>query len=632
MRNSAIFLAILLIVAFLAPEGHCQRDRRRGGPAVRDISVLGTEHFSEKDVRKVMRTKESGYFSTKRLRMTTLESDILSIVAFYRRNGFLRASAEVEEIEYDEARNNVWITIRVNEGSQTTVRIIDFEGYSVMSPDKLKKAVGMKAGDPLNQDAIAQDEYNIYTLYADAGYIYAAVSTRLAFGEGKVDLTYMIEEGDPAHIGRIRVSGNRRVGEPHISREITTEPGDLFSRKNVLDSQQHLYDTGLFKDVGIDPTPATEDSGLVDLVVKVKERKMKEVNLGLGYGTLDEANVSVGWRHRNLFKAALLFNVDMVLGTRDFDKGLTRKRLDASLTDRWLFGTRLTGGLQIYGEETLEKYNKGNVVDGEYTLDRIGVDAGVTKDFTRTFRMTLAYKHEFVEIRNPSWNVEDEDTLRIQLGQEVNRSMSFLVERDTRVPFFNPRRGSVLRLTAGVAGGIFGGDNSFTKVTGTWSGYFLTYGNAVFAAGIRAGYTEPFGKSQETGVPVYEQFYVGGTSTLRGYPEQEFGPGNFVLTGNIELRIPMMWKITAVTFLDMGNAWESIDDVSGTDFEIGVPSEEYALRRNTDVKYTFGVGIGLMTPVGPARLDYGFRLKRAIYEDGSREPLGQFHVVIGNAF
>ncbi|MGD9141146.1 MAG: outer membrane protein assembly factor BamA [bacterium] len=632
MRNSAIFLAILLIVAFLAPEGHCQRDRRRGGPAVRDISVLGTEHFSEKDVRKVMRTKESGYFSTKRLRMTTLESDILSIVAFYRRNGFLRASAEVEEIEYDEARNNVWITIRVNEGSQTTVRIIDFEGYSVMSPDKLKKAVGMKAGDPLNQDAIAQDEYNIYTLYADAGYIYAAVSTRLAFGEGKVDLTYMIEEGDPAHIGRIRVSGNRRVGEPHIRREITTEPGDLFSRKNVLDSQQHLYDTGLFKDVGIDPTPATEDSGLVDLVVKVKERKMKEVNLGLGYGTLDEANVSVGWRHRNLFKAALLFNVDMVLGTRDFDKGLTRKRLDASLTDRWLFGTRLTGGLQIYGEETLEKYNKGNVVDGEYTLDRIGVDAGVTKDFTRTFRMTLAYKHEFVEIRNPSWNVEDEDTLRLQLGQEVNRSMSFLVERDTRVPFFNPRRGSVLRLTAGVAGGIFGGDNSFTKVTGTWSGYFLTYGNAVFAAGIRAGYTEPFGKSQETGVPVYEQFYVGGTSTLRGYPEQEFGPGNFVLTGNIELRIPMMWKITAVTFLDMGNAWESIDDVSGTDFEIGVPSEEYALRRNTDVKYTFGVGIGLMTPVGPARLDYGFRLKRAIYEDGSREPLGQFHVVIGNAF
>ena len=389
MRDCAIFLAILLIVAFLAPEGHCQRDRRRGGPAVRGITVLGTEHFSEEDVRKVMRTKKSGYFTTKRLRMTTLESDILSIVAFYRRNGFLRAQAEVEEIRYDEPKNNVWITINVREGEQTTVRGVGFEGHAVMNLQTLKKTVITEAGDPLNEDRIAQDEYNIYSLYADAGYIYASISTRLAFGEGKVDLTYLIDEGEPAYIGKIRVSGNRRVGEPIIRREVDAKPGDLFSRKTVLESQQDLYDTGLFKDVGIDPSPAGADSGLVDLVVKVKERKMKEVNAGLGYGTLDEARVSLGWRHRNLFKAALLFNVNLVLGTKDFDKGLTRKRIDASLTDRWLLGTRLTGGLRGYAQETLERYNSGSIVDGEYTLDRVGIDFGITKDFTRTFRLSL---------------------------------------------------------------------------------------------------------------------------------------------------------------------------------------------------------------------------------------------------
>lgn len=632
MRNSAIFLAILLIVAFYAPEGHCQRDRRRGGPAVRGITVLGTDHFSQKDVKNIMRTKKSGYFRTKRLRTTTLESDILSIVAFYRRNGFLRASAEVEDIRYDEPRSNVWITIRVEEGEQTNVRSVSFEGYDVMSLPALSKVVGTRPGDPLNENAIARDEYSIYTLYADAGYIYAAISTRLAFGDGKVDLTYMVDEGPSAYIGRISVSGNRRVGEPIIRREVETEPGELFSRKKVLDSQQDLYDTGLFKDVGIDPTPAAGDSGLVDLVVKVKERKMKEVNVGLGYGTLDEARVSLGWRHRNLFKAALLFNTNLVLGSRDFDKGLTRKRLDASLTDRWLFGTRLTGGLRGYAQETLERYNQGNIIEGEYTLDRFGIDVGVTKDFTRTFRMSLAYTHEFVEIRNPTWNVDDEETLRVQLGQEVNRSMTFLVERDTRIPFFNPGRGGVLRFTTEVAGGLFGGDNSFVKLTGSWSHYFLTFADAVIAVSVRSGFAEPFGESVEKGVPVYEQFYIGGTATLRGYPEQEFGPGNFVLTGNVEIRIPMMWKITAVTFLDMGNAWDSIDDVSWKDFELGVPSDEYAFRRDTDVKYAFGIGLGIMTPVGPARIDYGVRLKRASYPDGSTEPLGQFHVVIGHPF
>jgi outer membrane protein insertion porin family len=599
---------------------------------VREITVLGTDYFSQDDIKDVMRTKQSGYFRTKHLRMTTLESDILSIVAFYRRHGFLKATAEVEEIRYDDTGNNAWITIRVNEGVQTTVRSVDLDGYERISLQKLRRVVTTKPGDPFNEDAIAQDEYNIYTLYADAGYIYATVSTRLSFSGAVVDLTYLINEGEPAHIGRISVSGNRRVGEPIIRREVEAHKGDMFSRKQVLESQQNLYDTGLFKDVGIDPTPETGDSGLVDLVVKVKERKMKEVNVGLGYGTQDEARVSLGWSHRNLFKAALLFNTNLILGTRDFDKGLTRKRLDASLTDRWLLGTKLTGGLSVYGQETLERYNSSNVTDGEYTLDRVGINLGITKDFTRTFRLTLAYSHEFVEVRNPTWNVDNEETLRVQLGQEVNRSMSFLLERDTRVPFFNPARGSVIRLSTAVAGGLFGGDNSFLKIGGSWSHYFVVFDDAIIALSLRSGYVEPYGKSLGKGVPLYEKYYVGGTATLRGYPDQEFGPGDFVLTGNVEIRVPVFWKIVAVTFLDMGNVWDSIEEVRWKDFEISVPSEEYARRRDTDVKYSIGLGLGIMTPVGPARVDYGARLKRATYPDGSREPHGQFHVVIGHPF
>jgi outer membrane protein insertion porin family len=629
MRSYALFLAILLSVALVAPEGYCQRDRRPGGPAVRGITVLGTAHFTEKQIKQVMRTKQSGYFRTKHLRMSTLESDILSIVAFYRKHGFLKAQAEVEDLRYDEQRSNVWITIRVEEGEQTIVRYVGFEGYEVMGLDTIKKKVQMKAGDPLNEDAIAEDEYSIYTLYADAGYIFASVSTRIEPQDGDVGITYLIREGEPAHIGQIRVSGNRRVGEPIIMREVDIRPGERFSRKKVLESQQDLYDTGLFKDVGIDPTPAEEDSNQVNLIVKVKERKMKEIDAGLGYGTLDEARVSLGWRHRNLFKAALLFDVSLVLGSRDFDEGLTRKRLDASLTDRWLFGTKLVGGLGVFGQETLEEYSDENVADGQYTLDRIGIDVGVTKEFTRTFRLYLGYTHEFVQVRNPSWTVADEDTLRIQLGEEVNRSMTFLVERDTRVPFFNPRKGSVTRFTTELAGGLFGGDNSFLKLTASWSHYIRTLGDAVFALHVRTGYAEPYGSSSDKGVPEYERFHVGGTATLRGYDENAFGPGDFVLTASMELRVPIVWKIVAATFFDMGNVWDSIEDVRWKDFAIGVPSDEYYLRRETDVKYSFGIGLGLMTPVGPARADYAVRLKRAQAPDGSIEPLGQVHVVIG---
>jgi outer membrane translocation and assembly module TamA len=63
-----------------------------------------------------------------------------------------------------------------------------------------------------------------------------------------------------------------------------------------------------------------------------------------------------------------------------------------------------------------------------------------------------------------------------------------------------------------------------------------------------------------------------------------------------------------------------------------VSSGEFAQRRATDVKYSAGFGLGIETPVGPARIDYGMRLKRSVMESGKKEGLGMIHITIGHAF
>jgi outer membrane protein insertion porin family len=629
MRHIAGIIGTVFLAALLCSAAQAARQRSPGGPIVKEIGITGAMYFSEKRLKGIMRTKESRFLRTKRLRESMLESDLVSIVAFYRRHGFLRAEARIDEITYDDDKEHAWIRILVREGLQTMVGDILLEGNVHIGSALLQRVLTVKVDAPLDESKLEADKYNLYIYYADRGFVFASISHRLSHRNGQATVYYIIDEGEPADIGRVDVRGNRAVRRGIITREVSLKPGEIFSRKKLLDSQQGLYDTGLFKDVEIEPMPGTVDSSSVELLVKVKERQMREVSFGLGYGTRDETRVTVGWLHRNLGNAGRQFEVRTILASKDYDKGLTRTRGDISLTDRWLLGRRLTGGIALFLQRSLEEY--GEIEGAEYTLDRVGVELSVKKDISRKTRLSLSYTHELVDVRDPTWEVPDTEELRITLDQEINRSASMFIERDTRRPFFDPQGGSLTRLVARTSGGIFGGDNSYSKFTWSWARYLSFYGASVIALSTRTGFAEAFGPSKAKGVPEYERFYAGGASTIRGYDEHEFGPGDLLLLANIEIRYPIIWRFVGVLFLDIGNTWPSLRDVKRSDFDPVVPSKEFGPRRESDVKYSTGVGLGVQTPVGPARVDYGFRLKRGYLGSGDRESPGMFHITIGHA-
>jgi outer membrane protein insertion porin family len=628
-QSAAIVLAALLLV-LACPRAEGAPKRPGGGPIVKEIVFVGNPSVGASQLKSAMRTKESRFLHKSHYRESTLESDLVSLVALYRKNGYLDASAALDNLRYSEDRSRVWITIRITEGVRTVVKEVLVEGNNQVASDALRRIITVKVGEPLEERRIGEDQYSIYAYYADRGFVFASVTHVLENPDGQATVRYVIEEGEPAAIDRIDVRGSARVSARVVKREITLKPGDIFSRQKVLDSQQRLYDTGLFRDVEIEPAQSRSDSGLVELVVKVKERKTREVSTGVGYGTRDEARFTLGWLHRNLWNSGRQIEVSTVLASSDLARGLTRKRADVALTSRWLFGLRLGSAVSVFVNETLEEQKTEPA--GEYTLDRVGFNLSVEKELSRGSEIGLAYTHEYVDVKDPSWSTSDSETLRLSLGQAVNRSLALLVERDTRVPFFDPHSGSLTRVVVKTSGGFFGGDNSFNKLTVSLARYFKLNKRSVLAGGLRAGQVEAFGKSQAKGVPDYEKFSVGGSSTVRGYDEGEFGPGGFFLVGNVELRYSIVWKIAGVLFFDMGNAWPTARDVRRSDFDFHVPSGEYAARRDSDCKYAIGLGIGAQTPVGPARIDYGFKLKRGVLETQEKESTGMVHVSIGHAF
>ncbi len=621
---------VLLISALVLVSAHGECRERIQRPLVKDVKFVGLQAFSEKKIKSLMRTKKSGFLKKKYFRESTLEADLMALTEFYKGQGFLDASVEVEQIKFDDEKKHVWLIIRVNEGKRIDVSSVEFVGANRLSEGELRRLITVKPGEAVSQAKINRDEYAIYSKYADKGYAYALVSHDLLRKDSEATLRYLISEGVPATIDTIRVSGNNRTSSKIVVREVELKPGMVFSRTKMLNSVQNLYNTGLFRDVEIEPVARGSDSTRVALSVKVKERKMREASIAVGYGTLDEARLTLGWSNRNLFSRGMEFQARGIVASKDFSRGLTRERGEVSLTDRWLFGQRLAGGIAVYIQRSLEDYQE--VPNGNYKLLRVGADFSLRKDISRFARVIATYSHEFVDVSDPSWSAEEGEDLRLKLGQEVNRSAAMFLERDSRVPFFDPVVGSLSRLMVRRAGGFFGGDNSYTKATASWTGYRMLWGQNILALGIRLGFAEAFGASKSKGVPEYERFSAGGSSTIRGYDESEFGPGDFLLIANLELRYPILWKIRGVTFLDFGNAWDSIDDVELSDFRIDVDPREFGRKRRSDVKYSVGVGIGINTPIGPARVDYGYKLKRAVFEDGSKEKPGMIHILVGHAF
>jgi len=190
---------------------------------------------------------------------------------------------------------------------------------------------------------------------------------------------------------------------------------------------------------------------------------------------------------------------------------------------------------------------------------------------------------------------------------------------DLRDNIFNPRHGALFGVIFKEALRELGSEVDFSKMT-LQASWFLPVGSSVLALSARAGVGWPFRNTAE--IPLHERFYVGGSTTVRGFTQDAIGPsakdanGNLIPQGgqsmaifNIELRINPGEGFGFVLFTDAGNAW------SGQELNL------------SDMRASYGAGIRYGTPIGPLRIDYGQKIHKL-----PGESPGEVHFNIGNMF
>lgn len=585
---------------------------------VKTINVVGNIAYSDRKIIRVIKARPAWLFNSGHLKEDVLEEDMDRIKAFYEQNGYIDAKANYTLDYLNQGR--VVINITIEEGKRYYVGDLTIAGNSIASEHEIKAAMTtIKPGNIFSRAKLEEDVNNIQTMYFDMGRIFAKVneSTSLNNENGRVDVKLDVEEGGLAYIDKIKIQGNTNTRDIVIRRELRMYPGDQFDGKKLRRSKERLRNLGYFEDVGFD-IEDTKNPEMKNLVVQVKEAKTGSFSFGGGYSTVDQLVGFVEIEQKNFditnWPRFTGGGQDLLLRA---EAGSTRRNLQLSFTEPWLFDYPIAGGFDAYHLQRDKERDVGYAYDEK----RVGGTLRLGKQISEYISAGMSYNLQNIKISNMDSGVSAD--LAAEEGENVVSTLGFTLNHDYTDSVYNPTKGWVWNNGVDFAGGPLAGDKDFYRVQTKGSYYVpikIRSTGTVLELRGRAGIVKAYGDSDK--VPIFERFFAGGARTIRGYDERKVGPldsatndpvgGEAMLVGNIEYTIPVVEIIKLATFLDVGNVWSKASDFGSGNYKAGV-----------------GFGLRVKTPIGPVNLDYGYPLNDEPGEEGRS---GKFYFSVSRGF
>ncbi|HXV75599.1 MAG TPA: outer membrane protein assembly factor BamA [Candidatus Polarisedimenticolaceae bacterium] len=583
---------------------------------VAGITLHGTSAMTAERVRKQMLTRPPSLFGGGVFKPATLREDLAAIRNLYLDQGYLDVEIDAPRLRLSTDGRRIDISIAIHEGPRQAVVAIRFEGETGVDDKRLEAWSGIRIDEPFSGSALLGGEASLRREFDRLGHPGARVSARLERSDRGVEIVFEIEPGPKVVAAEVRVSGNQLTNERLIRRELAIKQGELVTRDKLLRSQQSLYRLGVFRNVRIEYREAHEiGPGYYVVEVRVEEDRPLTLATGVGYNTEAKFKFSFASAHNNVQGKARSLGVQ-----GEVSSILSRVQL-IGRTPR-LFGAAVPG----LGNILWEREQK----DG-FSIERRSTALRVERILSQRWRGFLRYNFQNVmllEVTDPA-EVAEERVEDIILGD-----VAIGLLRSTLDNLILPTRGNYFNVNFAVFAEPFLSEADFVLAalteTHTWS-----YSNGTtFVTTFRVGVAPPFGRTDL--VPVSERFFAGGDSTNRGFERDRLGPtageisasegtplpagvaadqpvgGEAQLLFNQEFRFPLLRKLRlkGVLFYDAGNVYFRVSDFDPT-----------------DLRHTLGSGLRLETPVGPIRMEYGWKLDRRADESS-----GVFHLAIGAVF
>jgi outer membrane protein assembly factor BamA len=597
------------------------------------VAIRGNRHIDEDQLLSHITVKKGHLFSHGKYSDQLVHKSVNNLETVYKNAGYSRVKV-VPQIA-TEKDGDINIHFVIDEGPLDVVESFRIEGNNALPPEKMvpNGTLNIGEGKPYSQIRVQQDRNNILATYLNLGYLNASfnsIAKPSASDPHRLDVVYKITEGPRVNVARIITVGRQHTRQSLINTSAKMKTEQPLSETDLLTSETRLYTLNIFDWAEVNPRRPITTQSDEDVVIKLHESKRNTITYGFGFevinrgGSVPSGTVAVPgippvglpsnfktsektfWGPRGSFEylrknmrgRAETLNLSALAGRLD-QRGSMSYNIPSFRNSSWTATGNLNG--ELYSENPIFSSRIGG---GGLQFQR-NLDAKRTKSVI--FRYNLQYT-ALSRLLIPDLVPPADRNVRLAV-------LSATYIRDTRDNALDAHKGIYQSFELGMNAVPLGSSVDFGRFLGQTAYYRGIGAGIVWANSIRIGLEQPFAGSR---VPLSEEFFSGGGSTLRGFPLNGAGPqrqiaacgnpadpstcapiqvpigGNQLFILNSELRIPtpIVKNLGVAVFYDGGNVFQRVG------------------FHNFFSQYSNNIGAGLRyaTPVGPVRIDIGHNL------------------------
>ena len=567
-----------------------------GRPArIKDIDIVGNQAFSDKRLKDLFDLDAgnwmSWYTKSDQYSRAKLNADLEALRSFYLARGYLDFKIDSTQVAMAPDKESISVTVNVTEGDRFVVSGVSLDGNFLERDDEFKSLIKIKPGEAYNADQVAETTQAFTEHFGNYGFAFAHVEAvpEVDRVNNRVAIVIKAEPSRRAYVRRINIQGNTRTRDEVIRREFRQFESSWYDAEKIRLSRDRVDRLGYFTELSVTTAEVPGAPDQVDLNVDVKEKPTGNVTIGAGYSSAEKLAFTFGLTQDNAFGSGN--KLDLQLNTGKYNRTVV-----VSATDPYFTANGVSRTVDVYYRTQKPYQDQG----GNYTLITMGAGLKFGVPVTELDTVYLGMNAE-------------------RFGYTCS-AFPFTLgwSRDSRDSALAPNSGRYQRLLGEL--GLFG-DARYVKANYQYQQYvplnkFYTLafnGELGWGKGLSG---RPF--------PVFKNFYSGGLGSVRGYEQSTLGPrdvtgayigGTRKVTLNTELIMPFPGAgndrtLRLFGFVDAGALYGEGEKISGD-----------ALR------YSTGVGLSWISPLGPLRFAFAVPLRK---RPGDR--IQRFQFQIGTSF
>ncbi len=554
---------------------------------IKQVKIVGNTVFEEDDL---IDDFESGlkpwykFWGTRdRYEKQKLQGDIEILRSQYLDDGYLKFDVPSTQVSISPDKEDIFITINVDEGEQYTINEIKLAGKFIFSEEEMRSFVDLSTGDIFSRAKIVASTEAITQRLGDEGYAFPNINTVPEVDEEtkKVDLTFFIDPGKRVYVRRINFTGHEISRDEVYRRELRQMESGWYSQTNVETSRRRIQRLSFVETVEIETKRIPGVDDFVDLEIVIEERLAGSFNLGAGFSGSQGAVLTTSVSQENFLGTGK--SVALSLNT---SKVNTVYRLNYANPYYTIDGVSRSFGFSYVSTEASE----ADISD--FDSDQFGLDFGYSIPLTENDRIAASLRLQQTGI-NTSTNTPTEIINFIDENDDDYLNLTFTTSfvHDTRNRSLFPQHGNRQNLTLELA--VPGSDLEYYKFSYENTHYLQLSEYYTLSLGGEIGYGDAYGST--TDLPFFEKYRAGGTNSVRGYESNSLGPrdsfdepfgGNFLSTASLQLSFPVPIvenknRNRFSIFVDVGNVFEEFDDFD-----------------TSEIRGSFGVGLNWITGLG----------------------------------